>query len=312
MDVPLTVVLFACGCITYTVGSSTLQLTSYPSTASPGQPYTLMCSSSGSSGRSREWYWRNDIIFRTRYVSDTQCALDIVNNDKYTEYLSGRVNVSCSNNLYNVTLRVNTSIDNGSVWWCVDSEGSQGRLESNRWTIHVSTTTTSTTTAAASTATSTTISATAITSPSDMTGSSSPHEGGNEVVYIAAGVGGGVAVTIVVVVTVLCIRRQRRRSVSKTRTCDHKNGQSHTYYNEDHDLQGQDIDDKIVVENDIYETSNDVTSPKQPSTNDHVITDLYAQVQKHKKSKPGPTVKPNDTSVEDLYAKPDKTKKRKD
>ncbi|XP_046556540.1 uncharacterized protein LOC124265762 isoform X5 [Haliotis rubra] len=267
MDVPLTVVLFACGCITYTVGSSTLQLTSYPSTASPGQPYTLMCSSSGSSGRSREWYWRNDIIFRTRYVSDTQCALDIVNNDKYTEYLSGRVNVSCSNNLYNVTLRVNTSIDNGSVWWCVDSEGSQ---QSNNWTIR------------------------------------------NEVVYIAAGVGGGVAVTIVVVVTVLCIRRQRRRSVSKTRTCDHKNGQSHTYYNEDHDLQGQDIDDKIVVENDIYETSNDVTSPKQPSTNDHVITDLYAQVQKHKKSKPGPTVKPNDTSVEDLYAKPDKTKKRKD
>ncbi|XP_071095882.1 uncharacterized protein [Haliotis cracherodii] len=296
MDVPLTILfLMACGLMTYIKGSNSLQLTSSPATASPDQPYTLMCSSSGGGGRTRAWYWRNDIIFRSRYVSDTQCAVDVSNNYTYRD-LSGRINVTCSHNQYNVTLRILTSIDNGSVWWCRDTERSQ---ESNRWTIRVvnlmtmtSTTTTVAATATAevtttTTATTSTTTTTATTTmpvisaanatttaaaKSDISSSKSPQGGGSQVANIAAGVGGGVAVVIVVVVSVLCIRRRRGRPVNIGSAHEHRHEASHTYYNENVVLQDQDINDKVQVENDIYETSRDVTSPNQPSTNDHMIT----------------------------------------
>ncbi|XP_048254214.1 uncharacterized protein LOC124114775 [Haliotis rufescens] len=133
----------------------------------------------------------------------------------------------------------------------------------------------------------------------------------NQVAYIAAGVGGFAAVVIVVVVSVLCIRRRRGRPVNNGSAHEHKHEASHTYYNENRVLQDQDINDKVQVENDVYETSHDVTSPNQPSTNDHVITDVYAQVQKPKKNAPKPTGTADDINIEDLSAKPDKTKTRK-
>ncbi|XP_046556535.1 uncharacterized protein LOC124265761 isoform X2 [Haliotis rubra] len=217
MDVSLTIVLSACVFTTHTQGSSTLLLTSSPSTASPGQPYTLMCSSSGSGGRSRAWYWRDDVIFHTRYVSDTQCTLDISNNDRYREYLSGRVNVSCSYNLHNVTLRVNTSIDNGSVWRCVDSQDS---LESNRWTIHISNLMPSTTTTAATTTTTadtTTTTATGTSPMSDVPSSTVLQGGGkdsSDVVSVAVGaaVGGAVVGCVLTVVVVVVWMRRRHRN----------------------------------------------------------------------------------------------------
>ncbi|XP_048254200.1 uncharacterized protein LOC124125584 isoform X2 [Haliotis rufescens] len=306
MDVPLaTLFLMACGFTTYIKGSNSLQLTSSPATASPGQPYTLMCSGSG--GRSRAWNRRNDIIFRSRYVSDTHCAVDVSNNNLYN-HLSGRINVTCSHNQYNVTLRILTSIDNGSVWQCGDDQRSQ---ESNRWTIRVvnimATTTTVATTATAEATTTTT----ATTSTTDISSSKSSQGRGSQVAYIAAGVGGGVAVVIVVVVSVLCIRRRRGRPVNNGSAHEHKHEASHTYYNENLVSQDQDINDKVQVENDIYETSRDVTSPNQPSKNDHMTTDVYAQVQKPKTNKPGPTGTADDINIEDLYAKPDKTKTRK-
>ncbi|XP_071095880.1 uncharacterized protein [Haliotis cracherodii] len=334
MDGSLTILyLMVCGFATYTEGFTSLQLTTSPATASPDQPYTLMCRGNGS--RSRLWYWRNDAIFRSSYVSDTQCKVDESQPTNYKQ-LSGRINVTCSLNQYNVTLRILTSIDDGSVWWCRDTERSK---ESNRWSIHVvnlmsmsSTTTTAetTTTAAATTTTTvptstTTTTATttmpvttatkATTTPAVTSNISSPdmshQKGDKQVVYIAAGVGGGVAVVIVVVVSVLCIRRRRVRNVNNGSAHEHKHEASHTYYNENRDLQDQDINDKVQVENDIYETSHDVTSPNQPSTNDHVITDVYAQVQKPKKNTPKPTGAADDINMEDLYAKPDKTKIRK-
>ncbi|XP_071095426.1 uncharacterized protein [Haliotis cracherodii] len=181
MDVPLTIVLMACVFTTNTKGSNSLQLTSSPATASPGQPYTLMCSSSGGGSRTRAWYWRNDVIFRTRYVSDTQCAVDVSNNDVYN-HLSGRINVTCSHNQHKVTLRILTGIDNGSVWLCADSQSGK---ESNRLTIHVvnlmttsSTTTTASTSAA--TANSTTTTTTTTTTNDDISSSTSLQEGADE------------------------------------------------------------------------------------------------------------------------------------
>ncbi|XP_048254207.1 cell-surface associated glycoprotein DFI1-like [Haliotis rufescens] len=178
------------------------------------------------------------------------------------------------------------------------------------------TATTYTTTTTATTSMTVTSAANATTTAaenSDISSSKSPQGvyADNQVAYIAAGVGGGVAVVIVVVVSVLCIRRRRGRPVNNGCTREHKHEASHTYYNENRGLQDQDNNDKVLVENDIYETSHDVTSHNQLSTNDHVITDVYAQVQKPKKNTPKPTGTADDINIEDLYAKPDKTKIRK-
>ncbi|XP_071094820.1 uncharacterized protein [Haliotis cracherodii] len=201
-------------------GSNSLQLRSSPATASPGQPYTLMCSSSGSGGRSREWYWRNDVIFRTHYVSDTQCQVDVSNGYLYN-HLSGRINVTCSYNQYSVTLRILTPTDYGSVWWCGDSQSDQ---ESNRLTIHVVnlTTVSSTTTIAATSATTATTTTTANTANFDISTSTSLQgvvcplcKDAPNVVYIAVGaaVGGivvGCGITIIVVIIWM-----RRNNTSK-------------------------------------------------------------------------------------------------
>ncbi|XP_048254204.1 uncharacterized protein LOC124125588 isoform X2 [Haliotis rufescens] len=214
MDVPLTLVLWVCVFTTYTKGSNSLQLTSSPATASPGQPYTLMCSSSGSAGRSRAWYWRTDVIFRTRYVSDTQCPVDVSNNDVYN-HLSGRINVTCSYTQHNVTLRILTPTDNGSVWWCWDSQSDQ---ESNRLTIHVVnlTTESSTTTIAATSATAATTTTTATTANFDISTSTSLQGvDAPNVVYIAVGAAvGGILVGCVITIIVGIIW-MRRRNTSK-------------------------------------------------------------------------------------------------
>ncbi|XP_048254197.1 uncharacterized protein LOC125381522 [Haliotis rufescens] len=238
MDVPLTLVLMACVFTTYIKGSNSLQLTSSPATASPHQPYTLMCSSSGNDGRTRAWYWRNDLLLRTRYVSDTNCQVEKSNDYNY-RHLSGRINVSCSHNQHNVTLRILTSIDNGSVWWCVDTARSQ---ESNRLTIHVVNLTTASSTATkaaitATTGTSATTTTTATTGTSattakfDISSSTSLQEGvstadhgadekptsGDDapnVVYIAVGAAVGGVVVGCVISAIVFIMWMRRRNTS--------------------------------------------------------------------------------------------------
>ncbi|XP_048254202.1 uncharacterized protein LOC124125591 isoform X2 [Haliotis rufescens] len=311
MDVWRTVVLLACGFTTYAAGS--LHLTPFPTKATEGNTYTLMCSSSAGS-RDIQWSRNSALIVRTRYVSATQCREDIINPAVFNTFLSGRINTSCGFNQHNVTLRISSQKDNGSVWWCANTV--KGDM-SNNLTIDVvvnSMTMPSTTATAATTTTTeaTTTATTATAAKSDKISSSkSPQDADNQVVYIAAGVGGGVAVVIVVVVSVLCIRRRRGRPVNNGSAHEHNHEASHTYYNENRVLQDQDINDKVQVENDIYETSRDVTSPNQPSTNDHMITDVYAQVQKPKTNKPGPTGTADDINIEDLYAKPDKTMIRK-
>ncbi|XP_048254190.1 uncharacterized protein LOC124125581 isoform X2 [Haliotis rufescens] len=348
MDVWRTVVLFACGFTTYAGGSTPLMLTSFPATASPGQPYILMCSSSSGS-RTRQWYWRNDVIFSTNYVSDKLCRVDAANNDLYQQ-LSRHVNMTCSQNQHNVTLRILTSIDNGSVWWCLDYQAMGGPVRSNNLTItkvnHLAmASTTSTGKSDTVSKTSQTVDVTNGTMmPSTIVPTTTqvgvsvferPESNGNQVVYIAVGVGGGVVVVIVVVVGVLCIRRKRGRPVNKGSTREEKyETPTHVCYNENPGFEDQDITNKvqvendiyetsqdatspnqpstndhmITVENDIYETSQDATSPNQPSTNDHMITDIYAQVMKPKGNKPGPPGTAGDINIEDLYAKPDKTK----
>ncbi|XP_071095252.1 uncharacterized protein [Haliotis cracherodii] len=185
-----------------------------------------MCSSSGGGSRTREWYRRNDVIFRIRYVSDTQCAIDVTNNNLYN-HLSGRINVTCNYSQYNVTLRILTSIDNGSVWWCADSQSGQ---ESNRLTIRVvnlmtmsSTTTTAATTATtATTATSATATTTTTTANFDISSSTSLQgvvcplcKDAPNVVYIAVGAAvGGIVVGCVITITVVIIW-MRRNNTSK-------------------------------------------------------------------------------------------------
>ncbi|XP_048254206.1 uncharacterized protein LOC124114769 [Haliotis rufescens] len=174
-----------------------------------------MCSSSGSGGRSRDWYWMNDIVFRTRYVSDTQCPVTVANNYNYRD-LSGRINVTCSYNQYNVTLGILTSIDNGSVWWCADS---QSRQESNRLTIDVVNLMTASSTATTA-ATSTTTGTSATTAKFDISSSTSLREGvfplckdGPNVVYIAVGAAvGGVVVGCVITIIVVIVWMRRRNT----------------------------------------------------------------------------------------------------
>ncbi|XP_046341904.2 uncharacterized protein LOC124122803 [Haliotis rufescens] len=107
-----------------------VELTSAPSVATHGEPLTLTCNNTGEA-RDDYWFRNGDLIFFTAPSSSSLCDMSILNKDLYSEYLSGRVNVSCDVHQHNVTLTIDSHLDDGSVWWCV-VEG-----ESNNITIRM-------------------------------------------------------------------------------------------------------------------------------------------------------------------------------
>ncbi|XP_046548395.1 uncharacterized protein LOC124258346 [Haliotis rubra] len=95
-------------------------LTSYPQSATEGVEFTLSCTATQSDGLiSVSWYRNNVEMFMTS--SDANISSSILKpNTTLSEYRAvvGRVTVSSSLQQHNVTLRINSTLDQGSVWKC--------------------------------------------------------------------------------------------------------------------------------------------------------------------------------------------------
>ncbi|XP_046577368.1 chitinase 3-like isoform X2 [Haliotis rubra] len=150
------------------VGS--LVLTSSPMTATDGELFTLICSRNTTGGQDRQWKRDGTFVLITTQGSSSP---SVANPDIFNRYLSGRVNVSCDATQHNVTLRINSAVDNGSRWQCVDNVASQ---TSNTMAIYV-TVPQSTHSASVSTVSTTTTSSSssASTVPPDVTVPQSTH-----------------------------------------------------------------------------------------------------------------------------------------
>ncbi|XP_046577372.1 uncharacterized protein LOC124285219 [Haliotis rubra] len=180
-------------------------------TVTDGELFTLICSSNTTGGQDRLWNIDDTLVFSTTQGSFSP---GLSNPDVFNLYLSGRVNVSCDATQHNVTLRINSALDNGSRWQCVGNVDSQ---TSNTMVIYVtvpqsthsasvSTVSTTTTTASSSSAltvppgdTSMSISTPPVTTTQQCPACVTSPSG----VYVAAGtVGGAVFGSVVTVVVV--------------------------------------------------------------------------------------------------------------
>ncbi|XP_046341905.2 uncharacterized protein LOC124122804 [Haliotis rufescens] len=270
-----------------------------------GHTYTLICSSIPGSP-TIDWYWNSELVIRTRTRQRHQCAHESPVSYNYSTYLSARVSVRCDVLHHNVTLRINSTIDDGSEWQCEDVR----RDRSNSIIITRSpvgkpstdlpegSTFSSTFDGSTGTATRSTM--------TTMTTSSAP----TTVVYVV-GAGVGVVITTVIIVIVVCIRRNKGRHVRAVNEVDSATDHltsTPTYHNDVSGIRVQQDTGTVLVDNDIYEGWTEVTSISQPTENDHVVADLYAQVQKPKKAKMAHTVKAEYVNIKDLDAKPDKNR----
>ncbi|XP_071095195.1 uncharacterized protein [Haliotis cracherodii] len=265
------------GCMPRVDGS--VQLAKVPT----GHTYTLICSSIPGS-QTIDWYWNSELVIRTRTRPRHQCAQETNPvSYNYSTYLSARVSVRCDVLHHNVTVRINSTIDDGSEWQCEDvrQDRSNSIIIGSTGTSTRSTMTTMTTSSAQTT-----------------------------VVYVV-GAGVGVVIITVIIVIVVCIRRNKGRHVRAVNEVDSATDHltsTPTYHNDVSGIRVQQDTETVLVDNDIYEGSTEVTSISQPTENDHVVADLYAQVQKPKKAKTAHTVKAEYVNIKYLDAKPDKSK----
>ncbi|XP_067679869.1 mucin-5AC-like [Haliotis asinina] len=104
-----------------------------------------------------------------------QCSTSysVSNYDVFVRYLSGRANVSCDATQHNVTLRIISTMDNGSRWQCVDTVISQS---SNTLTIYSAPATTVSPTKTRSTQVSTVSTTTTATTSSPSTSAVPPGD----------------------------------------------------------------------------------------------------------------------------------------
>ncbi|XP_046579685.1 uncharacterized protein LOC124287222 isoform X2 [Haliotis rubra] len=191
------------------VGS--LVLTSSPMTATDGELFTLICSSNTTGGQDRQWN-RDGVspVFTTKQSSTSP---SVGNSYIFDRYLSGRVNVSCNATQHNVTLRINSAVDNGSRWQCVDHFDSQtSNTMAIYVTVHQSTHSASVSTVSTTTTTSSSSASTVSPGDTSMSISTPPVTTTQQCpacvtspsgVYVAAGtVGGAVFGSVVTVVVV--------------------------------------------------------------------------------------------------------------
>ncbi|XP_071094763.1 uncharacterized protein [Haliotis cracherodii] len=312
--------LFFIGC-TGQVGS--VVLASFPLTATDGELFTLICRNITTGKQDIEWERDGEIVFTT---TPPYARPSVFNHNLFCRYLSKRVNASCDSTHHNVTLRINSTVDNGSMWQCVDKVHSH---KSNNMKINVTqlqTTFAATSTRSTSFPTTrtieisssgttdvtqlqTTFAATSTRSTSFPTTrtieiSSSGTTGQDNTIGIAAGaVGGGVAVIAVVITVAVCIRK-RRRCVEddvrdETRRDIVPSGRA-AVLSEGGDSEVEEI---VMQDNLLYTSSLDV-APVDYKIQDHnpVVKDVYAQVKKEKKPA-------GQHTVTDVYATPNKKRK---
>ncbi|XP_046560565.1 uncharacterized protein LOC124269573 isoform X2 [Haliotis rubra] len=148
--------------------AGSLVLTSSPMTVTDEELFTLICSRNTTRGQDRQWKRDDTVVF---YTTQGSTSPTVANPDIFNRYLSGRVNVSCDATQHNVTLRINSAVDNGSRWQCVDNVASQ---TSNTMTIYVTVPQSTVTATPTHSASVTTPRATDITGSTDVNVSETP------------------------------------------------------------------------------------------------------------------------------------------
>ncbi len=110
-----------------------LRLTSFPATATEGSLFTLVCTSSRTTVPQRTWSRETVDVLATQY-SNTSCDTVVLNSGVFDTYLGERVEPpTCDMLRHNVTLRINSSIDDGTEWWCKDTNGTSNTLTIGEW-----------------------------------------------------------------------------------------------------------------------------------------------------------------------------------
>ncbi|XP_046546773.1 uncharacterized serine-rich protein C215.13-like [Haliotis rubra] len=117
------VLFFLLGLDFHLLGFCSIELTSVPSVATDGEPLILTCNNTEEE-HDNNWFRNGDPIFVTIPSCSSLSNASILNKELFNEYLSGRVSVSCHGNQHNVTLMVDSDIDDESVWWCEVEERS--------------------------------------------------------------------------------------------------------------------------------------------------------------------------------------------
>ncbi|XP_071094823.1 uncharacterized protein [Haliotis cracherodii] len=195
------IIILLCNVTALCKGGS-LHLFSSPPTATDGGLFTLVCTNRSRGISGMKWYLNDNQAFTTKAEGAKEtCSLGIPSSSpiKYKD----RFTVSCNDLQHNVTLTINSTIDNGSVWYCEDNTvtGTRQvtRLKSNKFIINV---TTSIWTYGSSTSSTT-------FGPSDLDNSSTDTQNNApNVVYIAVGAAmGGVVVSCVITAIVVWMRR---------------------------------------------------------------------------------------------------------
>ncbi|XP_048254216.1 uncharacterized protein LOC124121869 isoform X1 [Haliotis rufescens] len=192
----LLIIILLCTFTAHCKGGS-LHLFSSPPTATDGGLFTLVCTNRSRGISGMKWYLDDNEAFTTNAEGAKEtCSLGKPSSSPIKS-MTDRVTVSCDNLQHNVTLTINSKIDNGSVWYCEDNAVTGTpqvtRPNSNRLTIYVTSVgRTSTWTYGSSTSST---SSTAF-GPSDVDNNSTDTQ---NIVYAAAGGGlGGGGVFIMV------------------------------------------------------------------------------------------------------------------
>ncbi|XP_046545822.1 uncharacterized protein LOC124255913 isoform X3 [Haliotis rubra] len=300
-------------------------LTRYPQFATEGVEFTLSCTSTHSGGLiSVRWYRNNVEMFHTS--SDADVSTSIFNpatTPSESRAVAGRVTVSSSIQQHNVTLRINSTLDQGSVWKC-----QAGSRSSNNVTVEITDNTeVHSVPNSKSTSWSTTLAAgvghagTTTTVPTTPDQTESPKHSGEIIYAVAGSVGGVVAVVVIVIVVFLCTLSKRRENAEEEKQGKegrfNKDAKRETVVMKDNDLYRQYADkgddgtehqvstekqEVIVMEdNDVYHGF--VKAESQKPAEKQQVPDVYSKVNKVKKSNNTTEVQIT-LSIEDLYAKP--------
>ncbi|XP_046560570.1 uncharacterized protein LOC124269573 isoform X3 [Haliotis rubra] len=281
--------------------AGSLVLTSSPMTVTDEELFTLICSRNTTRGQDRQWKRDDTVVF---YTTQGSTSPTVANPDIFNRYLSGRVNVSCDATQHNVTLRINSAVDNGSRWQCVDNVASQ---TSNTMTIYVNVsetptsplskhpttistttknstkgnpTTTSGYTAGESAGHPTTISTTTTNNTKGNPITTSGYTAGesNTIAIAAGAAGGGVAVIAVVIVAAICIRKRRRSLEEDVRDKSRRDRNPSRSFSAEMLIESgvTEGDEKVMMDNIIYTSSCDVV-PVEYSIHDHDQADKVMQ-----------------------------------
>ncbi|XP_046545816.1 uncharacterized protein LOC124255912 isoform X2 [Haliotis rubra] len=246
--------------------SATIRLTSYPQSAVDGAEFTLSCTSTQSGGLITVIWHRNNVeIFQTNSDADVSTSiLNTTTTSNESRAVTERVTVSSSLKQHNVILRINSTLDQGSVWKC-----RSGIRYSNNVTVDITNKTEG-------------FSTTVPTTPAPIK---------REITYAVTGSVGGVVVVVVIITVVLLCTLYRRRENAK----EEKHGKEGRF-NEDSKRETV-----VMEDNDVYHGF--VKAESQKPAEKQQVPDVYSKVNKVKKTNNATEVQIT-LSIEDLYAKP--------